>query len=502
MTLARRHTSHQKPLLLPVVVWAVALLATTPPARADELYEAATQLQSRTAAEVEQLAQWCREEGLSAQAEQTRRLLGPRDPYKLYLPVLKETVGREPLPADASASLVEWDARLTRLRRDRSNALYDLARTAIHRRRPSLAYDLVLAAIRINPDHEAVRRVLGYQEYRGQWHTAYEVRRLRAGQVWHEKFGWLPRTHVGRYEQGRRSTGRKWITAEEDARLHQDIESGWLVESEHYEIVTNHSLEAGVALSEKLECLYRIWRQLFIRYYASEAQVVALFDGQAHSRQNRMPTFQVVYFRDRDDYNRSLRPAMGNIEISIGVYIESMRRAYFFADKNADDRTLYHEATHQLFHQSRPVARGVGYRANFWIVEGIAMYMESLRREGDYYVLGGFDDQRIYAARYRLLKDDFYVPLGELVTYGMEKIQKDPRIATLYSQAAGLTSFLVHYDSGRYRDALVAYLTTVYTGRDDPGTLATLTGTPYAQLDAQYRQFMQQSLSQAEPAGP
>ena len=135
-----------------------------------------------------------------------------------------------------------------------------------------------------------------------------------------------------------------------------------------------------------------------------------------------------------------------NIEISIGMYHDQTRQAYFFAGKDSDDRTLYHEATHQLFHESRPVAPDVGRRANFWIVEGIAMYMESLRQEDGYYVLGGFDDERLNAAQFRLLRDKFYVPLQEFVGYGMEKIQKDPRIGTLYSQAAGLTHFLVYYD--------------------------------------------------------
>ena len=120
--------------------------------------------------------------------------------------------------------------------------------------------------------------------------------------------------------------------------------------------------------------------------------------------------------------------------------------------------------------------------------------MESLRRDGDYDVLGGFDDQRMYAARHRLLEDDFYVPLEELITYGMEDLQKDPRVATLYSQAAGLANFLVHYEGGRYRDALVAYLDTVYNGRDTPETLSRLTGTSYGELDKQYRRFMDQSL--------
>ena len=73
----------------------------------------------------------------------------------------------------------------------------------------------------------------------------------------------------------------------------------------------------------------------------------------------------------------------------------------------------------------------------------------------------------------------------------MERLQTDPRIATLYSQAAGLTHFLVHYDRGRYRDALVAYLVAVYTGRDAPDTLAKLTGTSYSDLDKQYHEFLE-----------
>ena len=94
------------------------------------------------------------------------------------------------------------------------------------------------------------------------------------------------------------------------------------------------------------------------------------------------------------------------------------------------------------------------------------------------------------AAQYRLLHDDFYVPLQEFTALGIERLQKDPRIATLYSQAAGLTNFLVYYDGGRYRDALVAYLVAVYTGRDDPDTLAKLTGVSYSTLDKQYHEFM------------
>jgi hypothetical protein len=466
------------------------------PGRADELYRAAEKLTADYAAKLEGLAAWCDEHGLAAQAQKTRFWLRPPGPDKLFVAVLPERVGRPDLPSDTPAEVIEWDARLARLRREQADRLFSLARRAVRGHRASLAIDLVLAAIRQNPDHEGLRRVLGYQKYHGGWHTTYEVRKFRAGCVWSDRFGWLRKADLRRYENGERLDQGRWITAEEDARRHDDIHHGWDIETEHYTIRTNHSIEAGVQLGVKLEQLYCVWKQLFIRYHATEQQVITLFDGRNRARRARLPRLSVVYFRDREDYNRSLRDAYPNIEMSTGVYVGRIRRAYFFAGKDRDDRTLYHEATHQLFHESRPVAADTGREANFWIVEGIAVYMETLRKQGDWYVLGGWNDQRMVAARYRLLHDGFYVPLDELTTYGMERLQTDPRVATLYSQMAGLTHFLIYYDHGRYRDALVSYLRAVYNGSQDPTILARLTGTPYGELDKQYRAFIKGSGNQ------
>jgi hypothetical protein len=373
--------------------------------------------------------------------------------------------------------------------------LYDHARRAIRRKRASLAFDLVLAALRENPDHEAIRRIFGYQAYRGQWCTAYEVRRLRNKQVWHEQFGWLPSAHVRRYEAGQRMFNGRWISAEQDAALHRDINRGWDIETEHYTVRTNHSIEAGVELGRQLERLYRVWKQLFAPFYLSQSEVTALLAGGARRPARRAPRHHVVYFRNRDDYVRYFKPQVPEIEMSVGVYLDGTRRAYFYHGDD-DQRNLFHEATHQLFHESRPVAPGVGRQQNFWIIEGIALYMEALREEDGYHVLGGFDDVRMSDARYRLLEDDFYVPLAQFTRLSMDDVKRHERIATLYSQAAGLAHFLIHYDHGRYRDALAAYLSAVYSARDNPDTLAQLTGTSYAELDRQYRQFMEQGPQQ------
>ncbi len=473
------------------IAGAFALAAGSVSRAEDDLDQSARKLREEYGAALAELAAWCEGQGLGQQATRTRARLEPRDPSRLYVAVLPEAVGPPPLADGTPAPVATWNERLGKLRRDYAAALFDLARRAARAGRASLALKLVLDAAREDPDHEGVRRLLGYQEYRRAWRTRYEIRKLRSGHVWHARFGWLPKAHVPRYEKGERYYKGRWVTAEEDARLHADIHNGWDVETEHYVVRTNHSIEAGVDLGAKLERLYRVWKQLFVRYFASERQLQALFDSRSRAQAVQLPRHNVVFFRDRDDYNRALRAAMPNIGVSIGVYVDSTRRAYFFAGEGYEDRTLYHEATHQLFHESRPVARDVGREANFWIVEGIAMLMESLQEEDGFYTLGGFDDARMVAARYRLLHDGFYVPLGELCGYGMTRIQGDKRIATLYSQAAGLTHFLVFHEDGEYRDALIAYLSLVYSGRDDSSTLARLTGVPYAELDRQYRDFME-----------
>jgi hypothetical protein len=219
--------------------------------------------------------------------------------------------------------------------------------------------------------------------------------------------------------------------------------------------------------------------------------VASLFDGRGRGRRIDLPRYDVTYFRDRDDYNTHLQATIPNIGISLGIYMDSVRQAFFFAGKDYDPRTLNHEATHQLFNESRPVVVAVGRRDNFWVIEGIAMYMESLHEEDGFYVLGGADDLRMQAAQFRLLNDNFYVPLADFTAMGMTQIQADKRIATLYSQAAGLTHFLVHGQKGRYRDALVSYLAAIYSGQANAGTLARLTGASYEDLDRQYRQFME-----------
>src|SRR5581483_5518106 len=120
-----------------------------------------------------------------------------------------------------------------------------------------------------------------------------------------------------------------------------------------------------------------------------------------------------------------------------------------------------------------------------------ACYMETLtQHDGGYWTVGGLNAGRMPAARKRALDDHFYVPLAKLVEYGGDRLRHDPQIAPIYSQSAGLTTFLMHHDHGRYREALLGYLEAVYSGRAIPTTLSRQTGQGSETLDTQYAEFL------------
>lgn len=479
------------------------LLFAQPTVRAD-LWESRAELWSKQAQQIEELATWCEAEGLAKQAEETRAWLVPYDPLRLHLVTLPEGPGSATDWAmdnggeDSSAARL-WREKFAELRRNHATALMELARGAIHQQQGSLAFELVLEAAREDNNLEAARQLLGYLRHGDGWYTPYALRKMSKGQVWHEQFGWLPEAFVPRYEAGERYYRKRWISAEEDARLHPDIQNGWVVETEHYRIVTDHSIEGGVELGKHLERLYRVWQQVFVGYDQSLDQLANQFDGRTSRRGESSRKYRVVYFRDRDRYVESLRRIEPLIDMTIGIYFNSNRTAYFFAGDTPDLGTIYHEASHQLFSESRPTARDAAERANFWIVEAIALYMESMIEHDTYVSVGGDEHVRVRAARHRLLVDDFYVPLSKLTRFGRHELQTDSRIGMLYSQCAGLSHFLMHYDGGRYREAVVRYLLAVYTDRATPSTLAQLTGMKYAELDRQYREFMQQQESTEAP---
>lgn len=513
-------------LLAAMPLWALLPGAV---ARASSLSDARGELYRQYGEQLAKLAAWCDEQKLADAAECTRHWLPPYNPTTVRLFVLPEvgdwqwpgkldnappaaaapvapgdSPGAKVGSGDPSAAagspyrdkadddpLTAWRARFRKLREAQAESLFALARQAITEGQPSLAQELILETAHENPDHKQARRLLGYLYTRDRWVTPFAAQQQAAGKVWHPRFGWLAKNHLARYERGERLYHERWISAAEDERVHSAIERGWQIESAHYLVTTNASLEAGVQLAEQLEQLYGFWQTLFGGYVAGEADLVRRFNSKAAIPRD-LHKYKVVCFRDQGEYNATLRPEQPSIDRTLGIYFNSNHQAYFFAGAGQDPGTLHHEATHQLFQETRLTSRDVGKAGNFWIVEGIACYMESLtQQENGRSTVGSAKGGRLPAARQALVRDQFYVPLEKLVTYNVDTLQGEPNIAKLYSQAAGLATFLMNYDGGRYRGALIGYLEAVYTGRATTRTLAEKTGTSYEELDRQYREFVE-----------
>lgn len=447
-------------------------------------------LHASYAEKLAELAAWAEGQQLTDEAQIARDWLPAEEPNRI-------TLACRPAPDDATSETLtstsaEWRERFAALRAEQAKALFDLAVEAADHGHAADAFPLLVEVIREQPDHEKARQILGYEKYKGDWLTPFEVAKAREGQVWHAKFGWLPAAHVARYEAGERYYNNGWIKADEEQRLRggsRKGSKGWDVVTEHYNVHTTHSLEAGVQLATRLERLYDAWQQLFASFYATDEQLVRRFRMQA-ATSNTPQRHRVMYFRDRDEYVQALERKEPNIGVSAGYYLAAKKTAYFYAVDEADLTNLNHEATHQLFNEVRPAVRDMGRDGNFWVVEGIACFMESLTEAHGWHLVGGNDAERLIAAQHRLLVNDFYVPLAELTTMSMDRLKVDPNIATLYSQATGLTYFLMFADEGRYRAALIAYLSAIYRGRDRAGTLAELCRSNYDELDAQYRDYL------------
>lgn len=391
-----------------------------------------------------------------------------------------------PISSDLPQDEHDRRTALLNLRKRYAADLYTLAAKCKRVGYLSLAYDLIREAAIHNSDHPHVRKLLGYVRHDDRWVTPVAQSLLKQKKVWHASFGWIPKDHVDRYEKGDRNVDGQWMSAAKEGELRRDFRKAWEIRTDHYLIKTNHSLERGVELGLALEEFYRYFMQAFNGFFNAGE------DFPARSAEFR--PYVVHYYRTRDEYNDALKAKIPQIAMTNGLYYTSDRIAYFFDDPNANGfATLYHEASHQLFYESQKKDRAIADAAHFWIIEGIACYLESFRAEESGHIsIGDPNFERFRAARIRLLQNDYYVPLAQFSSMGMKAFQTDSNIQMNYSQASGLAHFFMNYDRGAYRDALIEHLRDLYNGSRRVGhrTLEELTGVDYGTLDRQYREYL------------
>lgn len=449
-----------------------------------------------------ELANWCSDNQLPHLEKYTLDWTGAFPSNKICLYEVTNDYGWENiLPPCNSEKAKQWREKFIALRTEYSDKLYLLARKCSSQGYATYAVEIYMRALRENPQNKTIRKIIGNIPFQNRWATRFEIKMAREGKVDHPDFGWIPKSYVAKYEMGYRFYRNQWMSEREEVRLRREKNDPWLIITPHYRIYSYPSLEEGVELGRKLETLAIVWNQIFLRFYATDSQLKSFFRGESPDFMHYNHT--VVYFRDRDQYIEALASELGASVYETGGVYNGI--AYFYAGAGSDPRVTLHEATHQLFAETRaytlvPTAMKnypvQGMESNFWVIEGIAMFMMSLENSPGLHELGDFQDENLYHARYYLLRKKFYIPFEQFTAMGYTLYQNSQCVYELYQQGSGVTWFLLFYDNGRYRDAFIRYLSLVYSGLDKPETLSELTGVSYSQLDKEYKQFM---LSTVQP---
>lgn len=397
--------------------------------------------------ELEKIAVICDQWELKSEAERTRRWLDHAAYSEsdsmlqgsvLYLPVpqFDETLG---------ASVRQgWAKRFNAARRRHAAFLYSQF-SSIAQQDSERAYRLLWQILREHPEHTgALDRLSSIAK-------ATSIRpRASSGRSTHPKFGWSP----GSYRR---------------------------VKTPHFLLTSRAPARESLALARRLEEIYALWSQVFFPYWAAPNT----FTPKDTVRSIAWPkhrNLEVYFLQDRDDYLATLGASEENIGVSVGYYSPHSRQSFFYAADEFDE-TLVHELTHQLLLEATHLnaSAEAGSRGDLWILEGIALYMESLQApaipgHSGCWTLGGTDAPRLQTARYRGVRDGYWPEWTAFCTGSLESWKNQHDLARLYSHSAGLSHVLLDAMGQEARSAFFRSLVNVYQGQSDSLEALTLLG--------------------------
>jgi hypothetical protein len=332
-----------------------------------ELLQQKGQLQARLMTRLQSLRDQCRTNQMPDAEAIVESWIWDRDPQRQYIFLPPVTTPQWPESNDPRSPPLRQ--QLTGILQEYAAALFELATRAARESLGPEAYQWLHETLVYDPDHLQARKALGFRQ--------------------DDELGWV------------RST--KPTTAKLSRTRQQTIgwEKGtyWEINSPHFRIYSAAGEQAGLELAGELEQTYWVWRQVFFDYWCTPRQLQRWLDGESADKSGSRQ-YDVILFRDRQHYLNDLADVTG-IAISSGYYVEQKRASFFYADQQPPIATWRHETVHQLLQENAGATKTVADRGQAWMVEGIAMYFESMLVRDNYVVLGGFDTLRLQYARLR-----------------------------------------------------------------------------------------------------
>jgi hypothetical protein len=334
--------------------------------------------------------------------------------------------------SDPSLGEPKVTAAFLSTRQTTSRRALQLAREAAAAGEADWAYRLLWRALREDPTSTTARRLLGLPA----GNTARVS--VRPGRTAPAVLGWAPRSFL-------------------------------VADSTHFRIYSAASRRETSDLAADLERFFEVWAQLFRSQWITDEQLSAAVSAgrPVAPPANRL---QIALFGDRETYVRFLGRGNPNAVRSTGYYSPEHQLTLLFAGEQADAATRYHELTHQLLQEAcGPVTPVPGEARGFWLVEGIANYMESLRFHDSFASVGGWEAERLQYARARWLGSGDPPDLHALADESRDEVLQRSDLGAWYSAAAAYTHLLM--DRSDSRGALQRYLQSLYRGRVDDGPL-------------------------------
>jgi hypothetical protein len=231
------------------------------------------------------------------------------------------------------------------------------------------------------------------------------------------------------------------------------------VETPHFQIFSHADNDATREVAADLERVFWVWTQLFFPLWESKPQVAFHLSGATADRtiastltrsRQRLTTrrkLRVVLLKNESDYARTLGQSMPGIDQSTGFYSDERQTSFFYPSDSTDAvATRRHELVHQLFREatrSGLAGDSPGRQSDFWLVEGIAGYFESLRFDQRHATVGGWDSPRLQYTRYRVFGRREIMPLDELRPEGQLKVQRRADLAKWYAFSIAYTHQLL-----------------------------------------------------------
>ncbi len=407
--------------------------------------------------ELQDIAMWCRGSGIAQQVPQTFNIYHNRDLRRqyIYLPTTKK------MPESRTGKLGEWLDRVGAVKIEHAAKIFELAKNAADEGANAIAFQLLHEVVYFDRDHAAARDILGHRDKGDSWQINTDRLKVKKKRPNHDLLKWKAGSYI-------------------------------TVITPHFTIDSTAGEKETIFLGESLEQWHDVWRQVFFEYWTS-ASVKRWMEKKGSFKEPKK-RYNVVFFKDHQQYVNSLSQWVKGVEGSTGYYNQELQLSFFSAGNDPQNiDTWKHELAHQLFRETARARKSPFKERHLWLDEGIAMYFESLTDMDGYVTLGGFDSRRLQYARVRKLREGFFVPSGQLASLSQEQFQNRKDISSVYSQAAGMAHMLMNDERGMMQSNINEFMKVIHKRKVKPDSFEKLMGKSMSQLDLQYLKFLETS---------